>query len=636
MQPQETENTRSWTGLLSVLIIAGIPFLYCYFMFFAFHDSILNFHRPSDQMISLVLDPHNIFGGNDQHDGIEPYVLFLMVLLTGPLGYLLYRSNFPKNILTVIGGILWAVFFFELHLFQNFFTQPGGNIMSWIKVVVVFGGFTFLLKWVYEKSSLLGQFLVAQLLLIICFIPYCDISYFDYSFLLAPALRWIQTGRISDTFFQYDILPSIPALYILKNHLSVYAYRYAAEGSMFVLMAGLFITARKFFMNKNLAFALLVLAVMIRFFMGLSDVTFCAQSTAIRLDWWLLLFAAAYFFGLADIRTGIVMFLLLIFINQWGVIYLACYLAVVGCLFLLDAYNSFQHKESFSFQSFTTGYVKKFGANLALCLAGMIVFRILTGSFIDESVKFFGGFQIGMLPIEQTSLFWYFAATYVFAATLLLVYRKLFAEHYFVSAVFLLALSAGNCMYFFGRSHENNVIHVSTSLVFVTVLCCDLLWTLSKNEVESFKGMNKFISASPLVLVLLVLMTNNSEAFVNNTGGFVHTLKNGPWTYEEEMPVPGALETIKALTNGSPKVYFMTLGDDFYLYYRGGYSMPAKINPIQSWCIYQEQIDFANQKLAEGYYIIAPGNDVCFRKDFLPKMKYNHLTGQGGYIALSN
>ena len=127
-----------------------------------------------------------------------------------------------------------------------------------------------------------------------------------------------------------------------------------------------------------------------------------------------------------------------------------------------------------------------------------------------------------------------------------------------------------------------------------------------------------------------------TTAFVNNGGAFLTALKHGPWTYAEAMPQAGVVDNIKVLTHNSPRVYFMTLGDDFYLYYRGGYNMPAKINPIQSWCVYGEQIDFANQKLAEGYYVVAFTNDACFRQDFLPKLKFAHLAEQGGYMAMSN
>src|SRR5580700_1790814 len=103
MKPETAENNFSLTGLLKIFLIASLPFLYFYFIFIAFQPQIINCQRPSDEYILQNIYPPS--GLNNEHDGIEPKVLFLFILLAGPLGYLLYRSSMPQKALLAISAV---------------------------------------------------------------------------------------------------------------------------------------------------------------------------------------------------------------------------------------------------------------------------------------------------------------------------------------------------------------------------------------------------------------------------------------------------------------------------------------------------------------------------------------------------
>ena len=93
---QNPENIFEGRKLYQVVLVAVIPLFYFYFLFYAFHQQIITFHAPSQEMINKVIDPYTTL--TTEHDGIEPFVLLLMMLSAGPLlAYLLCRSFFQKE-----------------------------------------------------------------------------------------------------------------------------------------------------------------------------------------------------------------------------------------------------------------------------------------------------------------------------------------------------------------------------------------------------------------------------------------------------------------------------------------------------------------------------------------------------------
>lgn len=151
MEETNTENNLLRKNLPWVILIVTIPFLYCYFMFFAFHGQITAFQRPSDEMINRIIDPHVTL--YPEHDGIEPKVLFILILFIGPAGFLLFQSSLPKKLLAGISVVLWWAFFIEERFFQNFFSQiiTDGVLVHWIKVLLLFLGLVWVSYRLYKK-----------------------------------------------------------------------------------------------------------------------------------------------------------------------------------------------------------------------------------------------------------------------------------------------------------------------------------------------------------------------------------------------------------------------------------------------------------------------------------------------------
>jgi hypothetical protein len=371
--------------------------------------------------------------------------------------------------------------------------------------------------------------------------------------------------------------------------------------------------------------------------MGITEISIIPQATPIRLDWWLLLIGCACFSknGIADIKFGICLLLLVVLVNSFGFIYFVCYSILVLFLFCLQVYTNCVNKVSVSALTLIKEWLRKYGLNISLGVAGIVLYYFLTGHFVNESITLYGGYQIGMLPVKQVSIYWYYAAVFAVCFGLLLLFRNKFTEQYFNTSLLLLALCAGCSIYFFGRSHENNVINISGILLFVVLLCCDVLLKIASEENTETQRLKKIFSLTPLWLIIIVMTVNNSALFTYNFTNFRTALASGVWSYPESQPESGALESISTLAKGSKKLYFMTFGaTDFYFYYRGHYNMPAKFNPIDSWILLQDKIEFANKKLEEGYYVVGVEADYLFKSDILSKLRYKEYFTNGRYLVI--
>lgn len=593
-------------------------------------------HLPTDAVLNMA-DPH--VSGLNEHDGIERNVLLVMFLIIAPVGLLLYDSKLFPRLMMVLGAALWLVFLVELHFFTNLVHGifSSEKIGTWIEIITGFTIIAAVWTLVYRWNTFWGRAIIAETIIACCFVPFGDISIYDYSYIMAPALKVLQSGTISSAYFQYDILPSIPAMFIIKNGGNAYTYRIVAQVSMFVFFVGVFAIARRFFVYKNLAFILLASMLLMRLFMGLNEVTNAAQVTSLRLDWWLLLFAVAYFSGLSNYKVGICLLLLIVLLNSFGIIYMLCYLLLIGFLLLFQLYTNYMNDGALPNAQNFTDWFKTYAVNTGLALTGLFLHRLITGHWVNESVSIYKDFQLGMLPVLQDSLYWYFAAVFVFCFTLLLVFKGRFTESYWKASLLMLFLFIGNSIYFYGRSHENNIINISGTLLFVVVLCSDVLLQILSGAGIKIGLKQKFAALTPFAFIFLVLMVADANVFAFNIKTYKQYVKSGLPAYSSSFPSPLDMQVIADVTHNSRKVYFMIYGgSDYLLYNAGHYDIPCKFVPIDTWMLKSEKIDYANKLLEQGYYIVAVQGDDIFKKELLPYLHYKHTYPENVYVAYSN
>jgi len=642
----ERNNESIYQTLLRIILIAGIPFLLCYLGFIAFHEQITHINRPSDEMIRTLVDPHSAPEMRNEHDGIEKNVLFLIFLIVGPAGYLLYRSRISSKVLMGVGFILGLVFLKEVHFIGNILFQLFHN-HQFVNSAKIFATFIFgvgFFRWLFYKNNVAGYLAFVGILILICFCPIGKISYSDYAYVLAPALKVIQSGKLTAAYFQYDFLPSIPAWFVLKLGGGTNDFRLVIQAGMFFFMIAVFAIGRKIFVHKNLAVYLFMLLVLVRFFMNESDITTTPQVTAIRLDWWLLLVAICFKWGLSDIKLGLSLLLLMVLHNGFGEIYFTIFFITTVFLLCFQIYDNHVNGRGLLFLNTLYEWVKMYAPNFFLALAGIFTYWLVTGKVVSESLLLYQRFQLGMLPMQQDSAYWYFGAIFTFCFVLLLLFKDEFNKRYWQTSVFVMFLFVGNSIYFFGRSHENNIINISGILLFVVVLTSDILLQLFSKQ-GIMKPGEKAIALAPVYFILFVLTVEHACNFGWDTRDYlaslrveIHNMRRGHFRVKDDIPSDFDLATIANLTHGNRQIYFMTYGRniDFYLYYRGHYEMPTKFVPIESWLLTSEKIDFANNKLNSGYYVIASDTDAIFKNQFLPKLNFKKREAGYGYMAISN
>ncbi|MBF0619563.1 MAG: hypothetical protein HQL19_05290, partial [Candidatus Omnitrophica bacterium] len=180
---------------------------------------------------------------------------------------------------------------------------------------------------------------------------------------------------------------------------------------------------------------------------------------------------------------------------------------------------------------------------------------------------------------------------------------------YFETSAFLVFLAIGNSVYFFGRSHENNILNIAASLLAVFFLLCDMLHTawLHKWPAHGRRVM-------PLVAwfsIVLIGYTYSGRAMDRIKGQAAGVGKITAPSIYFNINVP----VLRAITKGSAKVLFLA-ANDFSYYYKGGYTPQGYFSFSLAWPFMKEYLDFLNARVREGYYLIMPLSDMP--KDFLP------------------
>ena len=102
--------------------------------------------------------------------------------------------------------------------------------------------------------------------------------------------------------------------------------------------------------------------------------------------------------------------------------------------------------------------------NLLIILLFLSFSYFLFGGFISDSVSMYQKIGIGMIAIAPNSFYWYVPVILCVLSYLLLKHNDKISDKYFTSGLFLVLLTIGNSMYFFGRSHEHNIINITSIL----------------------------------------------------------------------------------------------------------------------------------------------------------------------------
>jgi len=620
-------------NVIVYILIAIFPVSLFYSLFFANSDFIWSQNIKIDSMqLAPSIRPWQI-----ERDGCEVYVLFGLVLISIITSFLLvflYRKvlNLKASYLRYVIGLVFIsiLLFGSLNFLDRVgFYPPMSQGILWLQAspfaVVASLLMIMILAFKDRYLSLFGL-LICLLLIPAVFISTASPSWVDYEYIFAPALRLLHHSNLSEVYFQYDFFLSLIALIFMKLKISLSIFPLIGQLSFYLFFIFAFVFSRKFFHNPKLAYFFLITLVIIKIYAFKDDLVTCFQVTPLRLDLWLIVLWLAFSKGLSSRWLGVALALLVFFHHTFGVIYVASYFLAVA---FVSAQDFIDIKD---FLPVLKKLIKKYFFNICLLFAGFLLYTLVFQVGSQGAGSLYQQIGIGFLPISKISFYWWIAALLSLGTVLVFRLKQILSDRYFQASVFLIMLALGNSIYFFGRSHENNILNISASLIFVFYLVCDLCFIrLSGRNWQRglWAHLTNYIPVTLIIMAVLFYAPGIEKKATLQLG----SLERIATQSFPSVPLCG-LETVKAATRASTKVYFMSQYD-FYCNYQGGYTPQGYFSPYLTWAYEKDLTDFLQSLLNNGYYLVLPQGETGRDMEIINKLHYDNKTEDKNILIIS-
>jgi hypothetical protein len=241
---------------------------------------------------------------------------------------------------------------------------------------------------------------------------------------------------------------------------------------------------------------------------------------------------------------------------------------------------------------------------LGCALAHFLIFR---NPAIPNDFNYVG-MGIGFIRIATNSFYWYAVIMSGLSFILLLKLRSLLPGNYLTAAFCLIYLAIGNSLYFFGRSHENNIINISPVLMLLFFLLLDIAGrfiTLDSHNTAKPSFQRNLTVFIPLSLITVISIWYG-DSITLKAALQAQNLSKGQFIYPSsisEQSVMQVINNVRSVTGDNPKVYFATQ-NDFLLDYYGQYTPAGYFNPMHAWISKPEFNKFLQGLVNQGYYLV--------------------------------
>jgi hypothetical protein len=384
------------------------------------------------------------------------------------------------------------------------------------------------------------------------------------------------------------------------------------------------------FFNKNLAPFLLISLILVRIYGGSEELLACFQVTPLRLDLWFLILLPVYFKGPYHWSSGLVLGLMLIIHRNFGIIYLAAYCQLLATLLILD-YGARQHSAESKrslFKKLTVDHLRNSWKNLlAICAAYACSNVIFSGNSAFRYQKI----GLGFIQIASNSFYWYLAILLTLTMVILVKLNDKISHKYLVCSFFLLYLAIGNSLYFFGRSHENNILNLSAIFLFLFFLTLDLVQHARTCNQPAKCVLGSKTTGIVALGVVILIAVSYGNVITDKVAQQQQNFQKSQFIVPNQL-TPAVMERningIRSIIGNSSKVYFVSEFDFFYYYY-GRYEQIGYYNPFLSWVFTNDMIKFINDLLANGYFIVV--DKPALIQEVMPDLHYRNLKTYENY-----
>ncbi|MCW3127872.1 MAG: hypothetical protein JWO03_3530 [Bacteroidetes bacterium] len=622
--PDPGDVTSFFRGLSLpyLLLVPAAVTCILYFLFFHFSPWIWsgNTHYPS-----LEYNLYTVRGCTFEHDGHEGIVLYALVLTAmclsiGALFLLRYAGSRLRMVILFVLAAISFFFFIKIG-----FYPPFEAVAFVLPMVFVYTILFILAVWAINQLMVRyprWQILIAALIIWpFCFLISDGFSVYDYGYTLSPALRLHHGDRIRDIYFQYDVFLSLLALVWIKLKWGIQYIYLLSEAGYYLFFLGLFIFSRKFFVNKKLPFLLLVAAVLVRYYANMTPNSIF-QISPWRLDMWLVLLGLFYWRGAYHWLLALFLGSMIVFHRNFGFIYLAAYMQLLLVLLIADLtqVRSLKGAIDVLVRHFVLSIV-----NIGIIAMSFVCSYFVLGGVLPESALAYSKIGIGMMKISEISFYWYIPILLGAMALLLIRDHRRLSQRYLTTAVFLILLTIGNSIYFFGRSHEHNLINTSSVFILCFFVFLDILYqsggtATSDSTAPHAKARWRLFNAIPFLFIILICLY-----YATSIGNKLRGLKVTRWAMDINFYQD--YWGLKQATNSSDRIFFLEFDKDFLCYYNGNFKPVGYFTPNDAWVLKKDMVAMMQGLLDSSYYIV-PTN-TQFADPFITDLDYNAYLQQG-------
>jgi hypothetical protein len=375
------------------------------------------------------------------------------------------------------------------------------------------------------------------------------------------------------------------------------------------MLLGAFALGTRIFRRPALAAPMVVAIVLVRTYGTMVEVTALPQIAPIRLDLWLPLVAVVAVVGLQHTLTGLTMGLLIFFSRSMGTLFLAAYTMALAADFLARR-RACPRAERLALGNDVRRALVRIAPSVALIALSLVAARIVFGTFGSSALAIYRQYGVGMLRIGRDSSYWWILPLSG-ALGWLTFDRRGLDERRAQTALFAVTLMAVGSIYFFGRSHEHNLINIGASLLFCTFLALDLAGSHPAEGTALTRGA---LRAAPWLIV--------AACAYSYSGRVAEKMEAQVAIAKGRRPVPASVPTdfrpiidCEEIANaaGDPRVYFFS-ANDYWYYQRCGYIPQGYLQPVSLAVLKKPLVADLNALLDAGYKVVVPHQS----KDYAP------------------
>jgi hypothetical protein len=596
MIPQDSRGRRA---LLKAASLAAVLFWGLHQVYLRLADWMHRYSPPTDP---ARVNPW-LRGWVHEHDGIETVVMMLVV--TAVLGVGLVIAHWVERIpwfpwwpvqlacFVPAGSVL-----FQMQS-SNFTPPPtlAGKLAVGFGALVVVG-LGWLVVRVTQSRPWLGRgllvisFLVLSALVLMTANPP---AIFDYGFFIGPALKLAQGEALGSFYLQYNLLGTYLFRLMMAFRLHVHQMQ-AVLGLVFAAWIGLYyLLAKRLMENRFLVFLFVIALLLWRLVAIDGGPTFYPQVGFFRMDLWVVLALMVQRFGFASRATAAAFALGYLADNVFGFLFFVFYLAALFLTLVVE---------------WRAGCKPALRVLLGLAapLVVVLAFQLWTfGGLTSPAGKVYQDVHVGFLPISPQSMFWGIVMVLLVAMGPIALDPDPKRR---ATGLFLYAFAATMLLYFYGRSHDHNLLNVSGIWVLIAFVALDRLVHF---------GLPRVLGPLLATLVVCVTAVTTAEASKPKSTLLEARFKRGvliePTQLDRDIGIQP--DPFAPYRSDIDRV-FLFAKDDAYLNYRYGLQQVGFFAPFYASVFAEQTAEFVRGLVAGGTRV------VIFRSDPNELLALNH------------